>query len=641
MSLSLVMETEREVRRLLVAGSALASEDFRLKRLLPQMSAAGAKVPVFARVADGISKVVEAPSQESAASLLELATLVNAILYTQGQTGVTGEAEPVETAGLGYPTMLSLRKIKPLIEALTQKGMGRTEVIRQYADEGIGADIRLIGPLLVALGDGYAEIYELAEKLLIGFGPELAPLLAADFDMQGGKPYARRLGVLYQLAELDYRDLYLQALEQGDADIKLAALNLLKRHPDHEEVLLQAAKDRRAAIREAAYEGLGNCDSEAAADVLFAALHGKDSEMVMEPIMDGPSRYIMNRLIAEAEPFVEAMAWGKHEIAADAAQKGNSAPKLNRVLFCLEGRAGAFKEPEIFACLKQLLVYADTLKGIKVLLPNKEHLSENALQLVANALLLFGTEEAFALLEDAYSRYPDVLLEHGMEATLRRWPAAKVYKHFSPHLQGSRRTVPYKTVLRVIAGYVNTRGRERYVKHPVGDRYGWTNHSYSIPYLYQEGGYLRLRPDRELEWDERWLKLLAELGELRLVSGLVTVGRADRWCKDFLLAALDAELKKTRWGNEAIYAVLGLLHMETPDVKPLLLERLDTIIGQEGKSVTHPYRIEGLLDGISFMPADWAGDVEARANACQEAYARTKLQELADFLKTKGADGHE
>lgn len=639
MSLSLVMETEREVRRLLVAGSALASEDFRLKRLLPQMNAAGAKVPVFARVADGISKVVEAPSQESAAGLLELATLVNAILYTQGQTGAAGEAVPVETAGLRYPTTLSLRKIKPLIEALTQKGMGRTEVIRQYAEEGIGADIRLIGPLLVALGDGYAEIYELAEQMLVGFGPELAPLLAADFDMQGGKPYARRLGILNELAGMAYRDLYLQALEQGDAEIKLAALHVLKQHPDNEALLLQAAKERRAAIREAAYEGLGNCDSEAAAEVLFAALYGKDTEMAMAPIMYGRSRQVMLRLAAEADKLADTLAWGKYE--ADPKQPGGGVPWLNTLLYCLEGRAGEFKEPEIFACLKQLLVYADTLQSIKVLMPHKEHLSENALQLVANALLLFGTEEAFVLLEDAYSRYPEVLLEPGMEAALRRWPAAKVYAQFSPYLQGSRRTVPYNTVLRVIQGYVNARGHERYVTRPEGDRYGRVDASYSVRYLYQESGYLRLKPDRDLEWDERWLKLLAELGELRPVSGLVTSAPGDRWCKDYLLGKLDTEMKKSRWRNDAVYAVLGLLRMELPDLKPLLMERLDHIVTTKSKSGNPLYQIESLLDGLSFMPADWAGDIEERTGACSEEYTRTRLQELADFLKTKGADGHE
>src|SRR5712671_1858618 len=90
MSLALIQESAKEVRRLAIAGSPLAVGDFRLRKLMAPLEQAGAKVPVFAQVAKGISDLVNGKEADSAANLLSLSTLINAILYTQGQSGAEG-----------------------------------------------------------------------------------------------------------------------------------------------------------------------------------------------------------------------------------------------------------------------------------------------------------------------------------------------------------------------------------------------------------------------------------------------------------------------------------------------------------------------------------------------------------------------
>ena len=47
MSIALLTECDREVKRLAIAGSTLAPGDYRLKRLIEPLEQAGAKVPVF------------------------------------------------------------------------------------------------------------------------------------------------------------------------------------------------------------------------------------------------------------------------------------------------------------------------------------------------------------------------------------------------------------------------------------------------------------------------------------------------------------------------------------------------------------------------------------------------------------------
>src|SRR5262249_17949424 len=120
MSIAVLTQVYDEMRRLAVAGSVVAGGDFRLKKLVPALEQAGAKAPVFAKVAQAVKAVVDGGEKSSATSLLELTTLVNAILYTQGETGSAGALEAIETTDLGMPTaQASARMLKPLLEALT------------------------------------------------------------------------------------------------------------------------------------------------------------------------------------------------------------------------------------------------------------------------------------------------------------------------------------------------------------------------------------------------------------------------------------------------------------------------------------------------------------------------------------------
>src|SRR5206468_991257 len=142
MSLALIEESAKEVRRLAIAGSPLAVGDFRLKKLIPPLEQAGAKVPVFAQVAKAISDVVNGKEAESAANLLNLSTLLNAILYTQGQSGADGDYRELEVfASNCSSTKTTARVLKPLIHALTSSGGGRFETVKSAVERGAFNDL--------------------------------------------------------------------------------------------------------------------------------------------------------------------------------------------------------------------------------------------------------------------------------------------------------------------------------------------------------------------------------------------------------------------------------------------------------------------------------------------------------------------
>ena len=99
MSIPVLAQVYDEVRRLSIAGSVVAAGDFRLKKLIPPLEAAGQKAPVFAKVAQSVTKLVESNEKTSSEALLEVSTLVNAILYTQGETGLAGDLQLVTMGG--------------------------------------------------------------------------------------------------------------------------------------------------------------------------------------------------------------------------------------------------------------------------------------------------------------------------------------------------------------------------------------------------------------------------------------------------------------------------------------------------------------------------------------------------------------
>src|SRR5436190_624324 len=144
MSLALIEESAKEVRRLSIAGSPLAVGDFRLKKLIAPLEQAGAKVPVFAQVAKAISDLVTGPEAEASARLLQLSTLLNAVLYTQGQSGAEGNySELEEFASTCSSTRTTARVLRPLVEALTTTGRGRFEIIKSACERGAFNDLRL------------------------------------------------------------------------------------------------------------------------------------------------------------------------------------------------------------------------------------------------------------------------------------------------------------------------------------------------------------------------------------------------------------------------------------------------------------------------------------------------------------------
>src|SRR5258705_8214295 len=218
-----------EMRRLAIAGSTLAAGDFRLKKLVPPLEKSGEKAPVFAKVAQAVQAVVDSSEKTASTALLDLATLVNAILYTQGETGIAGDLQPLETVDLGaQATQASARVLKPLMEALNSTGSGRMELVRDAFERGTFKDLRLVKPALKAIDDPYAEIGEfIADKVLPLYGKAILGELRATIDVKGRAGHVHRLQLMRRLDPDGSRDLVQLALNDRSKEMLVAAVQCL------------------------------------------------------------------------------------------------------------------------------------------------------------------------------------------------------------------------------------------------------------------------------------------------------------------------------------------------------------------------------------------------------------------------------
>ncbi|MEK3904242.1 HEAT repeat domain-containing protein [Paenibacillus sp. FSL R7-0179] len=303
MSTALLQELHQEYRRLYIAGSELAAGDFRLKRLLPQFQQLGERSPVFKKLGEGITALIEPGSPEGLApgiQLQENTLLLESVLYTQGTTTVDGTPGPLPVRKFTLQTNQTFRKLAPVIEALTTTGSGRYEIVLDAYKEGVFQDLRLLPLAVSALNDPYSELAEYAKNhILPSYGPEIAGYLLETFNPAGGRSEVRKLEVIAQAGASSHLDVIVQAAENGSDEIRAAAIKCLGEYEEYTGLLLEWSADKKKIIREAAYTALAAGGSAQGAERLIEVfLQKKDREMLAAVLAYGAPAAVYARLTA-------------------------------------------------------------------------------------------------------------------------------------------------------------------------------------------------------------------------------------------------------------------------------------------------------------------------------------------------------
>lgn len=421
MSIAVLTQVHDETRRLAIAGSNLASGDFRLKKLVAPLEASAAKASIFGKVAEAVTKLVDSNSKTSAEALLELSTLVSAVLYTQGETGASGKLTPIETTNFGLASSnSSARLLKPLIESLTTTGSGREEIIKDAHQRGAFQDLRLVRLAVKGLDDPYAPIAEyLAEQVLPIYGKAIYDDLLATYNPKAKGGQVRRLKLMHRLdAEKTY-PLVEQALESGSPDMKVAAIQCLEGREESLSFLLEQAKAKSGDVRRAALQALAKFMNDEVITVLIKSLSGADLAMAALPASQNRSPKLLEFLLLEGDKQLSELLALK-----DKEKLKKSLQRFYEFLFSFSTR----DDKGTLAFLTKCFEKREALIALK-----GDTNGEQIVRRAASLLINVRHKPGMKLIVDAQAALSADLLDRAILAAVLTLKPKEVYDLFSPY----------------------------------------------------------------------------------------------------------------------------------------------------------------------------------------------------------------
>jgi hypothetical protein len=594
MSLALIEESAKEVRRLAIAGSPLAVGDFRLKKLIAPLEQAGTQVPVFGQVAKAIGERVNGGEAESAARLLSLSTLLNAILYTQGQTGSEGDYRELEMfASNCSSTKTTARVLKPLVEALTATGGGRFEVVKSAVERGAFNDLRLIEPAIRALDDNFGELADLvADKVLAAYGPGIVPLLKQKLELKGKKSDARRLRVLHQLDPGCTVELCKTALEEGSAEVKASAIACLGKHEDCLPLVLEQANSKNKALRAAALEALAEHERPEVLNLFTELIKGKALDLLARPLRFIRNHQVLNSLLGEGQR------------ALDLALKGDETqlPRYWQVLDCLQQRDDAEGEEFLLTCFNQI----DKLAKVKAL-KNSPITGADLMVRLASLLYNIGSPKTLEAVLAKRDVLPTTAFTQVLHSALRTRPAERVYEEFAPLLEQKKGAAKEKAE-EIERTVVATR---RVDFAEVGDLV--------------EGDTTEANSLQKTEWDPRWLDAAVKADRPLMVWCLARPGH--KGAVTYLLKLTEA--KNQFQAGLVIQALARCQYPKTTDVF------LDLVAKKTKSAPYYDYDLQALFESARHLPAADLPRLDAFAAKLDEKFVDRFLEALAPLRPAK------
>lgn len=424
MSIAVLIQVQEEVRRLAIAGSAVAPGDFRLKKLIAPLEQSGAKAPVFAKIAQATQAVVESNDKTASVALLDLASLVNAVLYTQGETGITGEITPIESVDLGgSETQTAARVLKPLLEALSSTGSGRVEIVQNAVERGVFRDLRLVKPAIAALDDPYPDIGTLiAKKVLPMYGKAIVPELITAFDHKGRGGHVHRLRLIHTIDPEAARTHVLRSLEEGSKEIRVAAIECLGTTGSDLGYLLEQTKAKAKDVRGAALRALST--AELSADVLGVitrAIDGDDIDLITEQLRNTKHAQLRAHVLSRAdEQLTKALS------EKDTKKQGPAISRLQQLFRGINDQEDSTADAFMLRSYESM----PALAKIKST-PSGTDYSELLADRIAS-----GTSALRERLAAAHSTFKGNILHSAIFAARETMTPANFYKEFSPLLSG-------------------------------------------------------------------------------------------------------------------------------------------------------------------------------------------------------------
>lgn len=263
MNLQALYDLKERLEHAAIAGTSLLQEDFRIRRAVETLAPLAKANPVLEKIRAGTIALLNAPEAERSIKLLDVLSLVDAVVYTQGTTNISGEMIPPEQ-GTGCYVQVSYGQLQPLLTALNGSGSGRTSLIRecwiQHPD--YFTDFRVVPSVVGAIGDNYGVLADLIEEILMKQGPSIIPLLKDNFNPSGKSEMARRVRLIAKLSGENENDWFVSILPDCKKDIREAVIQALSLSKKNHQLLLDLCQSERGKLKDAAMRSLAAMDTE-------------------------------------------------------------------------------------------------------------------------------------------------------------------------------------------------------------------------------------------------------------------------------------------------------------------------------------------------------------------------------------------
>ncbi len=259
MPIQALVDLQKEITRLLIAGARFAHADPRLEKLAESLKPLADKSPVFKKLAGDLRNLAGAKPPDAAPRLAALAVLLHSVLNTQGDLLEPGQNKlpqiPIQPLSESQ-THLSYLELAPLRD-LAGAGSSRLELAELAYQQGLFADLRAIPLLDSLLSDRYTELAEyIANTVLPGVGISAAPLIRLNFRYEDNVAQARRIRVLIKDDFDELPEMVKQIFAGKFPLLQVEAVAYLAKNPENASFILSLAGERNKSLRHAAYLGL-------------------------------------------------------------------------------------------------------------------------------------------------------------------------------------------------------------------------------------------------------------------------------------------------------------------------------------------------------------------------------------------------
>lgn len=525
MDLTPLYELRDRLRSGVIAGAALAADDFRLRRAVEALSPLEQASPVFARLGQTVRAILDPNCSDRAGTLLDAITLADAILCTQGAAAVAGTVEPLESINTGTAlTNAPYSLLAPLQEDLTTSGGGKYSFVVDTHNQRpeLFRDYRVQGALVQALGAGYSELANKAEEWLTGMGESVLPLLKKGFDPKGKKDMVRRIHVIEAISGDKANEFYFEQIPDAEKDVRAALIYALRHDESNADKLIELSKTEKGSAKKMAFWAMAGMENRAVWDYFNQS----------EKIRSQAVQYMMHSTAAGASAMV-ADALDKWLTPYEADPKtpldGNALTELQNLLLALPGKSGeaicnVYRRMAALGASLDQKSYpgAGGQKVIAKLRPTDDvndrlarPFSETVPLVLRRAILMNPTPDLLDLAEELARSGNADFAATALTAALIAKPSEEVYAIAKPYLKPAG-----------LFGH-KKKDSERSVLRSAMDGLRWEadrgRTMFSFHYLDPAGGYLRRAFSPVYgPLDRRWFKGLTELNEDGALDDLLT-----------------------------------------------------------------------------------------------------------------------